>query len=131
MPNLQTLKAHAWPFYNTWRKSNGSYCPAFKSRVLVTLKAWRHITGSTGYKKRNGSDVYRRLMLIPYAKNIIEASSTIQNETTRHGRHYFTLEAMVDVHEDKKPVLRKVRVIIEEDKSGNKILLSVMDKKQK
>lgn len=92
---------------------------------------WRHITGATGAKKRTFKDAYRRLKLLPYAKQIIETSTTIQNVTTKGKRIFYALEAMLMVKENNKEDLRKVRVILVEDKRENKIFYSVMDKKQK
>ena len=46
-------------------------------------------------------------------------------------RAFYALEAMVVVKDDGSKSLRKVRVILVEDKSKNKVFYSVMDKKQK
>jgi hypothetical protein len=128
MAHLGKVQREARKFYDKWRKT-GSYCPAFKSAVKVSLKGWRHITGATGYTKRTRDDTHRRLKLLPKAKEIIETSTTIQNVTKIHRRRYYALEAMVKVPELGKDSLRKVRVIIVEDKQGNKIFYSVTDKK--
>lgn len=82
MPHINEVKIEAWKFYSEWRK-NPSYCPAFKSNIKVSLKGWHHITGTTGTKKRIIGDVYRRLLLLPAAKTIIETSTTIQNITEK------------------------------------------------
>ncbi len=71
------------------------------------------------------------LKLLPYAKEIIEKSTTIQNVATKGERTFYALEAMVMVKHDGNEVLRKVRVIIIEDKEKNRIFYSVMDKKQR
>lgn len=92
---------------------------------------WKHISGATGAKKRTYQDTYRRLKLLPYAKEIIEKSTTIQNVTTKDDRAFYALEAMTMVKHDGNETLRKVRVILIEDKQKNKIFYSVMDKKQK
>lgn len=129
MGSINQAKNEARRFYNNWRKRK-TYCPALKSYVRITLRGWRHISGATGDKKRNLHDTYRRLKLLPYAKKIIEESHTVQNITTKNGRKYFVLEAMVDVKENKSSGLRKVRVILIEDSVGNRVFLSVMDKKK-
>ncbi len=130
MPNLKQVKQEAWAFYNIWRKQK-TYSPALKSKVRISLMGWRHITGATGAKKRTYQDTYRRLKLLSYAKEIIEKSTTIQNVTTKGDRTFYALEAMTMVKHDGTEVLRKVRVILIEDKQKNKIFYSVMDKKQR
>jgi len=127
---IKKIKQDAWRFYDAWRKT-GSYSPAFKKRIRISLLGWRHITGATGAKKRTFSDTYRRLKLLPYARKIIETSTTIQNITIKGGRKFYALEAMIKVKTDRKVELRKVRVILIEDKKKNEIFYSVMDKKQK
>lgn len=91
---------------------------------------WRHITGEAG-RRRTFADIYRRLKLLPYAKQIIESSTTIQNVISERGKTFYALEAMIEVEEDQKKDYRKVRVILIEDKQRNKIFYSVMDKKQR
>ena len=114
----------AWTLYDKWRKEI-TYCPAFKSNVRISLKGWKHITGETGKgKKRPIKDIYRRLMLLPYAKQIIKNSTTIQNITVKNKRKYYALEAVVKIQSRYK----KIRTVFIEDKKKNKIFLSVMDK---
>lgn len=125
---MKKAKAKAFEFYKKWR-SEKTYCPAFGGKVRISLKGWKHITGATGAKKRIFSDVYRRLKLLPYAKEITKKSTTIQNITEKGGRKFYILEAVVNVKENHKTRPRKVRVVYEEDKSENKVFLSVMDKK--
>lgn len=123
-PNIRkftTIKQKAWKFYDKWLKEK-TYCPAFKQEVRISLKGWKHISGSTGSKKRSFLDTQRRLKLLPYAKKIISESSLVQNITTKNKRKYYALEAMVSPS-------KKVRVVLIEDKLGNKIFYSVMDKK--
>lgn len=127
MKKLQNkIKEQAWKFYNKWREKP-SFSPALKNKIKVTLKGWYHIVGGTGNKKRPMADVVRRLYLLPYAKEIIEKSTTIQNIEKRHDRTFYTLEAMVEVEEKGKKAPRRVRVILIEDKKGNKIFYSIMD----
>ena len=72
---------------------------------------------------------FRRIKLLPYAEQIITTSTTIQNITVKHGIKYYALEAMVEIEVSKQKEFRKVRVIIYEDKKGDKNFYSVMDKK--
>lgn len=130
MPSLKKLKRQSRIFYNQWRKRK-TFCPALNSEVKITLKGWRHISGATGYKKRSICDTYRRLMLLPHAETIITKSTTIQNIITRKGVTYYALEAMINVTEKGRTILKKVRTILVEDKMKNKIFYSVMDKKNK
>ena len=128
MSNLKKAKQEAWEFYNSWRKVK-SYSPALKSKVRISLIGWRHISGATGFKKRTSGDIYRRFKLLPYAKQIIETSTTIQNISTKGKRKFYALEAMVDIEDNKSQGLRKIRVVLIEDKMKNKIFYSVMDKR--
>lgn len=130
MGKQNKIKEEAWEFYGRWRKTE-SYSPALKTKIRVSLKGWRHISGATGSKKRALSDIHRRFKLLPKAKEIIETSTTIQNVTKKGKNIFYALEAMVMVEENNKKELRKVRVILVEDIKGNKIFYSVMDKKQK
>jgi len=127
---MKATKEKAWKYYKRWRREK-TYSPALKSEVKISLKGWRHLTGATGYKKRPFKDVYRRLKLLPHAKAIIKKSTTIQNITTRNKRKYYALEAVVPVKEAGKTQPRKVRVILQEDKTGDYIFFSVMDKKKR
>lgn len=97
----------------------------------ITWRGWNHIVGNKNNTKRPWNDVYRRLKLLPLAKEIIESSTTIQNIDKRKDSTFFILEAMKLITENKVKQWRKVRVILIEDKKSKKIFLSVMDKKQK
>jgi hypothetical protein len=130
MTTLKKVKLEAWKFYDAWRNKK-TYSIALKSDVRISLMGWKHISGATGAKKRTYQDTYRRMKLLPYAKEIIEKSTTIQNVTTKGKRTFYALEAVVMVKHNGNETLRKIRVIIVEDKNKNKIFYSVMDKKQK
>lgn len=125
---MKKVKQEAWEFYDSWRKVK-SFSPALQSEIKVSLLGWRHISGATGAKKRTFNDVYRRLKLLPYAKQIIETSTTIQNIVDRGGKTFYAIEAMVMIEEIGSKELRKIRVILIEDKNKNKIFYSVMDKR--
>lgn len=126
MPN--TAKTKAKIYYDNWRKEK-TYSPALKRNINITKKGWRHITGAPGHKKRSFKDVYRRLKLLPSAKYIIKKSSTIQSMRVKNNIKYFALEAVVPVKINKTKSFHTVKVVIQEDKLGNLIFLSVMDKK--
>ena len=130
MGKIKKVKQQAWQFYDSWRKVK-SYSPALQAEVRISLLGWRHISGATGAKKRTYADTYRRFKLLPYAKQIIETSTTIQNVSTKGKRTFYVLEAMMEIEENSKKDFRKVRVILIEDKQKNKVFYSVMDKKQK
>lgn len=89
---MRAVKAKAWQYYKKWRNEK-TYSPALKSKINISLKGWHHLVGSSGYKKRSIGDVYRRLKLLPYAKKIIQKSTTIQNISKRRGIKYYALEA--------------------------------------
>jgi len=131
MPSFKKEIQLAKTWYDKWRKRK-TYSPALKSNVRISLKAWNHLVGNQGHKKRSFKDKYRRMKLLKYAEQIITTSTTVQNITVKHGIKYYALEAMIEVNISKnQKEFRKVRVIIYEDKKGDKIFYSVMDKRQK
>lgn len=131
MGSLKRVRQEAWKFYQRWRKEK-SYSPAFKSEVRISLMGWSHLSGSDkARKKRTYSDIYRRYKLLPYARKIIEESTTIQNITEKRNRKFYALEAVVEISYDDKKEDRKIRVVLIEDKLGNKIFYSVMDRRIK
>jgi hypothetical protein len=123
-----SIKKKSLELYKNWQKHK-CYCPALKENIIFSSQGWNHIVGNKGSKKRSWNDVYRRLKLLPFAKEIICESTTIQNVETRNNTTYFVLEAMKLLTVNKKVQWCKVRVIIVEDKIHRKIFLSVMDKK--
>jgi hypothetical protein len=125
---MNSFKKKAFNFYTQWRKQK-CYCPALKEHIVISLLGWDHITGQSGAKKRSWNDVYRRLKLLTFAKEVIEKSTTIQNISKRDKTVYYILEAMCIVSEKERKAWRKIRVILVEAKNGKKIFLSVMDKK--
>lgn len=131
MPSLKKVRDEAWKFYQEWRKGK-TYSPALKTEIRISLKGWAHLSGSDRAKrKRTYKDAYRRYKLLPYAREIIETSTTIQNITEKRGRKYYALEAVVEVSYNDKKENRKIRVILIEDKLGDKIFYSVMDRRIK
>ena len=93
MTSFINIKKRSRELYDQWRKV-GSYSPALKSKIRVSLLGWKHITGTTGYKKRPLSDVIRRLKLISDAKEIIETSTTLQGKSIRNNKTYYSLDAL-------------------------------------
>lgn len=131
MANIKEEIATAWKLYNRWRKLS-TYCPALKKHIRFSLQGWYHITGEKGPKKRTLKDAYRRLKLLPHARSIILKSSTFQdiqkrNETT----YYYALEAVVFVSQNGGIEHRRVKVVLKQDRRGNIIFYSVMDRKKK
>jgi len=124
----KVFKKKSWNFYSQWRKEK-CYCPALKEEVVISLLGWYHLTGQNGAKKRSWNDVYRRLLLLPYARDILLESTTIQNIEKRKKTTYYVIEAMKMVTEKGTREWRKIRVVLVESKKGKKIFLSVMDKK--
>lgn len=126
---LEEVKAEAWTFYKIWR-SEKTFSPALNCYVRVSLIGWNHLVGNGNNKQRHPKDVFRRMKLLPYAKEIINKSTTIQNITVKNGLTYYALEAMIMVkgREDIEEY-RKIRVIIIEDRQKYKVFFSIMDKK--
>ena len=116
--------------YSSWRKES-SFCPALQKEVSFTLKGWNHLIGSGGARKRMPSDVYRRLKVLPLAKEIIEKSTTIQNIKKKNETNYYVLEAFMPVQEKGLSIYKKIRVILYEDRAKLIKFLSVMPKKAK
>lgn len=119
--SVKRAQDEAFKIYDSWRRAGGINCPAFKSKVQISLLGWRHLIGASGHKKRISDDVYRRLKLLPHVKTIIENSKLIQNIKKKKGRIYYALEGMIEVKENNSKALRKIRVIIIEDFKKNKI----------
>lgn len=96
------------------------------------MKGWAHLSSSDkARRKRTHQDAYRRYKLLPYAKEIIEKSTTIQNITEKGNRKFYALEAVVEVSYKDKKENKKIKVILIEDQLGNKIFYSVMDRRIK
>ena len=114
--------------YKTWRKE-GVYCPAFKQKVFFTLSGWDHIVGNYN-KHRSVRDVYRRLKLLPLAKEIISKAGTIQSIRTVNGITTYGIDSIETITINSVKRVTKVRVIITDTKSGKKFL-SIMDRKVK
>jgi len=130
MGYYQNELTQARRYYLLWKKQ-GSYCPALKSKILITNKGWNHLVGNKVNHKRTHLDQSRRLKILPYAKVVLEASNTIQDIRLKHGHIYYSMDAITPIEENKVKQLRKVRVVIFEDIKGNRIFLSLMDKKCK
>jgi len=112
-------------FYDQWRKEV-TYCPAFKSNIVISLRGWWHITGHGGAKKRIWNDVYRRIKLLQHAKDIIKTATTIQSIENINSQTYYALDAMRLIDMKGSKVWMKVRVVLVEDKYLRKVFLSVM-----
>ncbi len=130
MPSIKSEKGIAWLIYASWRTSP-SFCPALKSNVFFTLKGWNHLIRPGGMTKRTPGDLYRRLKVLRFAKNIIEKSTTIQGMKIKNGINYFVLESMEEIIDKGLAEFVKIRVIIYKDKAENYKFLSVMPKKTK
>lgn len=129
MPSLKDVREKAWRFYQIWRKEK-THSHALKANIRVSLLGWKHLSGSDrARKKRTYQDAYRRYKLLPYAKKIIKTSTTIQNITENRDRTFYALEAIMPVKYNDKTEYRKIRVVLIEDKLGNKIFYSVMDRR--
>jgi hypothetical protein len=85
--------------------------------------------GDKKHQKRSSADKFRRFKILPYAKQVIESSHKIHSTRKVKERTYYTIESTIPMSIDEVKTLRKIRVVIFEDKKGNKIFLSVMDKK--
>lgn len=127
---MTSVRNKAWRYYNKWRKER-TYSPALKKNIRVSLQGWYHITSESGLKKRTFSDAYRRMKLLPFASKIIKKSTTIQDTQERNGIVYHVLESVENINEKGETSLRRIKVVLKEDRKGNIIFYSVMDRKRK
>lgn len=126
--DMTKAKNEAFIYYNSMRAA-GLFCPAFNEKVHVTLMGWNHLVRPKN-KSRTNADLYRRFKLLKHVREIVEKSATIQDITTKGGRTFYALEAMVVEDVNNVKVARKVRVLIADSVTGKKFY-SVMDKKKK
>jgi|SRR3989338_8749291 len=126
MANAKIFKFEMLKVYKSWRNIE-VYCPAFKENVYFTLLGWNHIVGNSK-KHRSQSDVYRRLKLLPLAKDIISRSGTIQSIKVVNNITMYALDSIETIEVNGVKVTTKIRVIVLQTKSGKKFL-SIMDRK--
>ena len=100
-----------------------------KTNVQVSLKGWNHLIGQSKFKKRSPGDLYRRLMLLPQAKDITINSHTVQNITRKNNKVFYVLEAVMPNMTKGCVGLSKVRVLYIKTKDEKFIFYSVMDRK--
>ncbi len=97
--------------------------------MYFTLFGWNHLVGNDK-KHRSVADVYRRLKLLPLAKDIISKAGTVQSIRTINGVTSYGLDSVESIKIDGISRITKVRVIIIDTKTGKKFL-SIMDRKIK
>lgn len=127
MSSQKNIKTQVFKNYKIWRTTGGVYCPALKDKVYFTLAGWNHLVGNYG-KHRSVSDIYRRLKLLPLAKDIIAKAGTLQNVRTVKGNTYYGLDSIETIDINGVTKITKVRVIIMDTKTGKKFY-SIMDRK--
>lgn len=128
MSKLTQLKQKSWIIYNIWRKGSPYYCNALKEFVFITLNGWNHLMGTNGHKQRSVDDTFRRLMLLPLAKKIIDTSTTFQNVRRNNNYTDFSIESVEVINMNGGQRYRKVIVIIRKDTYGKCAFLSIMDR---
>lgn len=121
------LKSKVFADYKLWRGGGGVYSPALKEKVYFTLAGWNHIVGNYG-KHRSVNDIYRRLKLLPLAKDIISRAGTIQSVRTVKGVTSYGLDSIETINVNGVNKVTKVRVVIVNTKTGKKFF-SIMDRK--
>ncbi len=125
---MHTLKAESLKYYKELRK-DGVFCPAFKEKVTFSLLGWNHLVGNAR-KHRSISDIHRRLKLLPLVKEILSKAGTIQSVKLINGVTMYGFDSLETVEINGVGVLRKIRIIVIETKTGKKFL-SIMDSKLK
>ncbi len=128
MSSFKDLKKESLALYKKLREEK-IFCPAFQEEVQFTLMGWEHLVGSDR-RHRSLKDVYRRLMLLPLAKDILQKSGTVQSVRTTRGVTTYGLDSIETVEIKGVKVTLKVRVIVRDTKTGKKFY-SIMDRKLK
>lgn len=124
----KSFKKIALKNYKAWSRE-GVFCPAFGEKVYFTLVGWNHVVGNDK-KHRSVRDVYRRLKLLPLAKDVISKAGTVQSVRTVSGVTTYGLDSIETIEINGVSRITKVRVIIVDTKTGKKFL-SIMDRKIK
>lgn len=109
----------AWEFYNQWRETN-SYCPALQSKVNMSRRGWNHIMKN----ERPFKDKIRRAKILELAKDIIEATTTVQDVRINKGLSFISFEHIFDLFGKEK-----ILVVIETRDFITYRFLSVMKRK--
>lgn len=102
-----------------------TFCPALNGYVYFTLKGWNHIIGQFNYKKRNTNDVYRRLVLLPYIKSILEKTQNVSHITKKFGKVFYSIEEYIEIDSTVKV---KVRIILLRNINEKYIFYSLIPK---
>jgi hypothetical protein len=126
MTSIYKLKNEIWQVYSQWR-GQSIFSPALKEEIHFTLLGWNHIV-KPRFRSRSTSDMYRRLKLLPYAKEVIAKSTTIQNIRARNGKTYYLIQSVEMVEDKGIKSPRQIKVIVIDTASGKKFY-SVMGKK--
>jgi hypothetical protein len=107
-------------YYKTWMKEV-TKCPLFEKPVRISKKGWDHIYSGSRSRKRNIKDKHRKFLLLKAAKKLIKEARQVTVEK-KNGTKYFILEEKVLIQNKSQ----KVKVLLKEDKKGNKYFFSVM-----
>ena len=123
---MSNWRKEALEYYKNWMKEK-TFSPALKSLIRITKKGWEHISSGSKSRHRNEKDKANRFNLLKVAKYIIN-NSNVYFVSYKNKEKYFILEDKVVITLNNKKKLTKVKVIIKEDRLGNKYFYSVKKK---
>ena len=113
---LEKIQIKAWKYYKNWSKT-GSYSPALKERISITRYGCNHLIDPQ--KRRTKVQKIKRLNALPFAKKIIESSTTYQEHRFKDGADYYAFVA--------ESSGKRIKVIVSsKGKHKKKVFLSVI-----
>ena len=91
--------------YKSWKDV---YCPALETKVYFTNKGWEHLFEG---KKRSRVEVLERVRLLPFAKKLLEITTTVQNKRFQDFHQHYTFTAFTEGVKG-----TKIEVVVVEDR---------------
>jgi hypothetical protein len=91
--------------YKSW---GNVYCPALKTKVFFTKKGWEHLFVG---KRRSRAEVLERVRLLPFAKKLLEITTTVQNKRFQNFHQHYTFTAFTEGTKG-----TKIEVVVVEDR---------------
>lgn len=76
--------------YKSWKNVD---CPALKTKVHFTNKGWEHLFEG---KKRSRAEVLERVRLLPFAKRLLETTTTVQKKRFQNFHQHYTFTAFTE-----------------------------------
>ncbi len=111
-------KKEAWIYYKNWMKEK-TISPALKSEIKITRLGWDHVVRGTHIKARSYKDRNTRIAQLKNIKYILTHQKNY-SVVYRNNFKYYEIKSLKDKRSE------RIKVIIREDKQGNKVLYSWM-----